>query len=133
MKFEIGQTILLNGKHYKIVGTKARSYLLEKDGKMYKATADKMTKIQNQNNAPVKSALEHKVEYTKIFNKDIKMPTNEAECAYWFDQLRCELSPENLCCDGEASRSQIQAKLRDINACWKGLETICGHKVSKDY
>lgn len=49
MSFQIGQTVQLNGKEYKIVGTKARSYLLEREGKTYKATADKLTKIQAQN------------------------------------------------------------------------------------
>ena len=47
--FEIGENVLLNGKTYKIIGTHKRSFLLEKDGKQYKATAAKMGKIQDQN------------------------------------------------------------------------------------
>jgi hypothetical protein len=41
------------------------------------------------------------------------------------------LSPENLCCDGEASRAQINYKLRSIKACWVVLETLFGKKVAE--
>ena len=30
------------------------------------------------------------------------------------DSLDCDLSPENLTCDGELSRSQVQAKYREL-------------------
>jgi hypothetical protein len=66
-----------------------------------------------------------------MFNKDAKLPETEAEFEAWFHGLRSELSPENLCCDGEASRSQINNKLRDINACWSELENRLGRKVAK--
>jgi len=115
-EFQVGQVVELNGKEYKIIGTKARSYLLERDGKTYKATPDKMKKIQDQNQRPEITALQRRVKY---------------ECQVWFDTLRCELSPENLCCDGEASRSQIAAKRRDISECWKELEKIVGRKVGE--
>lgn len=134
MSFQIGETVSLNGKDYKIVGTKARSYLLERDGKTYKATANKLTKIQAQNSrpaAPAQSPLIQRLAYKRIFNAAAQLPATQAEFADWFEDLRCELSPENLCCDGEASRAQINHKLRNIKACWAELETLYGKKVAE--
>lgn len=131
MSFQIGQTVQLNGKDYKITGTHAKSFLLERDGKIYKATADKLAKIQNQNTQKQSSVLDRRLAYQRLFNKDAKLPETEAEFEAWFEGLRGELSPENLCCDGEASRSQINNKLRDINACWAELENRLGRKVAK--
>ena len=134
MSFQIGQTVQLNGKEYKIVGTKARSFLLERDGKTYKATADKLTKIQVQNSrpaAPAQSSLIQRLAYKRQFDKAAQLPVTEAEFAAWFEDLRCELSPENLSCDGEASRAHINNKLRSIKACWVELETLFGKKVAE--
>ena len=110
MSINIGDIVELNGKEYKIVGTIKRSYLLEREGKQYKATADKIKKIQQitgqRTSTPTTSYLERRVAYLKM-------------------------SPENLSCDGEASRSQVQAKLREIRGTWKELETIAGRRYSE--
>ena len=131
MSFELGQTVMLNGKEYKIIGTKARSFILERDGKQYKATADKLTKIQQQNSQPAVSYLERRVAFAKLFNPNVKLPETEAEIMEWFEQLRCDLSPENLSCDGEASRTQIKSKLVEIHGCWRELETRLGRKIKE--
>jgi hypothetical protein len=135
MSINIGDTVELNGKEYKIVGTIKRSYLLEREGKQYKATADKIKKIQQitgqRESTPTTSYLERRVAYLKIFKIDAKMPTNAEECLPFFERLVGELSPENLSCDGEASRSQVQAKLREIRGPWKELETIAGRRYSE--
>lgn len=130
-EFQIGQNVELNGKEYKIVGTHARSYLLEREGKTYKATPNKLKKIQEHNQRPQITALQRRVKFSQLFNPNAKYPETEAECQVWFERLRGELSPENLCCDGEASRSQIAAKRRDISECWKELEKIVGRKVGE--
>lgn len=49
-----------------------------------------------------------------------------------FMQLTGELSPENLTCDGELSRTQINAKYRKIMAEWKQLEKAYGSQVTED-
>jgi len=49
-----------------------------------------------------------------------------------FDALCCRLSPENLCCDGELSRSQTQVRYRQIKKEWRALEIQVGRKVSQD-
>jgi hypothetical protein len=139
----IGQEVELNGKTYKVIGTVKKSYLLEKDGKQYKATADKIKKIQNHNTAKAQAStaassssaqfpfLENKLRFIRIFDKSAQLPTNEQECMSWFFQLSGELSPENLHCDGEASRSQVQQKLKNIRGAWKELERIAGKKFSE--
>ena len=49
-----------------------------------------------------------------------------------FVELACSLSPENLSCDGELSRSQVQAKYRRLDKEWKKIEAEVGRKVSED-
>lgn len=49
-----------------------------------------------------------------------------------FLDLSSQLSPENLCCDGEASQSYVRQKLRRINKEWKELEKQVGHRVTED-
>jgi hypothetical protein len=49
-----------------------------------------------------------------------------------FLSLCSRLSPENLCCDGEASQTYIQRELKSIRAEWNKLEKKIGFKVSED-
>jgi hypothetical protein len=76
--------------------------------------------------------LEQKVKFMQFWHKDAKLPTNEQECIPFFENLCGELSGENLTCDGELSRSQIQQKLIQIKATWKELESIAGRQFSED-
>lgn len=131
----VGQEVELNGIVYKVVGTIKKSYLLEHDGKQYKITADKIKRIQNYKSGETSVGfphLERRLKFAQIFNKAAKLPTNEQECMGWFFQLSGELSPENLSSDGEASASQVRAKLSDIRATWRELEKIAGRKFSED-
>jgi hypothetical protein len=139
--FKIGDEVTLNGKQYTITGTIARSFILTRDGKQYKATADKLSKIQNQNSQPKAptnkadsdlAALQHSIDYRKIFNPTAHLPSTEAEIFEEFSRLTNELSPENISCDGECSRSQIAARRASINAQWRALETILGRKVTEN-
>jgi len=49
-----------------------------------------------------------------------------------FERLYMRLSPENLHMDGEASRSQVIQRERQIKREWKALEAELGHKVPYD-
>ena len=40
------------------------------------------------------------------------------------DSLDCDLSPENLSCDGELSRSQVQVKYRQLTQAAKELQKL---------
>lgn len=133
MSIKIGQVLIMDKKEYKVVGTDKRSFILEHNGKQYKATAEKINKIieQEKHSKLEFPYVEHRIKRMNIFKLDAKMPTNFKECIPFFETLCGELSPENLCCDGEATRGQIIAKQRQISAEWKELEKISGKKVSE--
>lgn len=48
-----------------------------------------------------------------------------------FVRLACALSPENLSCDGELSRSETQRKYRSLIREWRKLESVVGRKVEE--
>lgn len=50
-----------------------------------------------------------------------------------FEHLYLRLEPENLTCDGEASRHQVACRERQIKREWKALELQVGHKVPYDH
>jgi hypothetical protein len=145
-EFKIGDDVLLNGKEYKIVGTVKRSFKLERDGKFYKATANMMGKIKDQNSNGIgvgrkrkkrqpKSDtfyMEQRVARRRIFEPNVKMPETNDELLDALDTLCAELSPENLSCDGELSRTAINQRLRAIRGEWKEIEKKLGRKVSED-
>jgi hypothetical protein len=144
MDFQIGQEVNLNNKRYTIAGTVKRSFLLERNGKTYKATSAMMKKIQEQNKLGVGMSrrkrqtrsttfhMEKRLAHKKIFNPDAKMPETEEELMKELDGLCCELSPENLSCDGEISRTAIRQKASAIRAEWKEIERKLGRKVSEE-
>ena len=137
--FQNGDTVEVYGKEYTVVGTVKRSYAVKNsEGKTYKVTAKNM-KLIRSTDAPMEaevnvpcasqsSALEEMLRFKKMWNKDAKLPTDEASCAYWFEDLEGQLSPEILHCDGEASAAQVKVKLAQIKKAWKELEKIQGKK-----
>jgi len=46
-----------------------------------------------------------------------------------FAGLACRLSPENLCCDGEISRAEVNKRRRKIDREWINLEKEFGQMV----
>lgn len=48
-----------------------------------------------------------------------------------FLDLTCQLSPENLHCDGEISKSEAKRKLARIRNEWRALEKKAGRRVSE--
>ncbi len=57
-----------------------------------------------------------RLKWMKIFDKSAKLPETKEEVEKWWDRIDCDLSPENLCCDGEISASAARAKARQLNA-----------------
>ena len=72
-----------------------------------------------------------KIGRKRIFNPDAKMPETEEELWDALDSLCMELSPENLSCDGELNRSEINVKLRAIRGEWGEIEKKLGYMVSE--
>lgn len=141
-KFKIGDKVDLNNETYEIVGTIKRSWVLEKDGKKYKATSNMMSRIKEDNETygvrkkrAKKSSthyMEKRLAYRRVFDKSAKLPETESEL---FDNLiviSSDLSPENLCCDGEISRTATNTKYRALKAEWREVENLLGRKVSED-
>lgn len=127
--------IFSNGKkEFKVVGMEKRSYLLADDkGIIYKASLSKIKKglklvsKGSESFEKVKyPALQNRVEMESFFNPSSKMPESLEDCEKWFERLENELSPENLSCDGERSRTQIINKKREIDQVWKELQKITG-------
>jgi len=48
-----------------------------------------------------------------------------------FIDMACELSPENLNCDGEICHAQAQRKYQNIMKRWHKLESEVGRTVSE--
>lgn len=133
MNNQIGQSVTLNGKTYQITGVEKRSFILELEGKKFKATQDKINKILAQNSQPKVEFpyLENRLKMKRLWKKDAQLPVSEKEIMEWFESLSCELSPENLSCDGELSRTQVNLKLQNIRGAWRELEVRLGRKVTE--
>ena len=57
-----------------------------------------------------------------LSGRQIKFPLDQEDVNYLGNMLSGELSPENLHCDGEISRSQAQAKYRKLMNVVKDLK-----------
>ena len=70
--------------------------------------------------------------FEAIFNGTlIETPKTRAECKPLFIRLSTDLSPENLCCDGELPPAQVRARYDHLQQVWAELETIFGRKVTE--
>ena len=49
-----------------------------------------------------------------------------------FFDLACRLSPENVSCDGELSRAEVNRRYKQLNAEWADLEKQAGCKVDEN-
>lgn len=68
--------------------------------------------------------VEQKNSWGKIFgNKPLSL-LNAADRQKIADSIDAELSPENLTCDGELSRAQVNAKYRMLTRAAKELQSI---------
>ena len=75
--------------------------------------------------------LEQKLRIKRLFDKEAKLPTTPDECKPWFGALACDLSPENLHCDGEITVAAARKKAKEIHKAWKYLEGIYGQEVDE--
>lgn len=65
-----------------------------------------------------------RLKWASIFNKGAHLPTTQAEVDTWRNQIETDLSPENLCCDGEISGAAVSRKLRGLKAELKELARL---------
>ena len=74
------------------------------------------------------TALQKYIDQKNRWNSLIKSPQFEIKTAQGrqsvANSLDCDLSPENLSCDGELSRSQVQVKYRALTQVAKELQKL---------
>lgn len=67
-------------------------------------------------NDALKAYIDHENTHLKIFGfPELKYPTTESEKNELLERIECDLSPENLSCDGELPPHQVQNKARFLN------------------
>ena len=70
--------------------------------------------------------IDQKNAWTRFFNSPaINFPLTQAEVNSLASSLDADLSPENLHCDGEISRTQAQSKYNYYGRVIKELEKYC--------
>ncbi len=115
---DLGAIFTLNGREWRLVGAKPRSpkypFLAEctKSGKVFKLPLNGVARAIN--GAPKSQT---------GLTKNIKEG---------FQRVACNLSPENLCCDGELPMAQVRKRRAALNREWKALEQRVGRTVSED-
>ncbi len=78
----------------------------------------------------VKTELDLYLERKNIFSKSkiLRKDLNDQSVAKRvIAMINCDLSPENLCCDGELSRSQINKKERHLLAARQEAQGFLSH------
>jgi len=68
--------------------------------------------------------LEMKNKWSKIFNGKELSLLNAQDRQKIADSLNADLSPENLTCDGELPRSQVQQRYQFLTRCARELQSI---------
>jgi hypothetical protein len=68
--------------------------------------------------------LDRKNSFAKLFGHKALSLQNAADRQRIADSIDAELSPENLSCDGELPRSQVQARYRALTAAAKELKKL---------
>jgi hypothetical protein len=68
--------------------------------------------------------LDRKNSFSKLFGQKALSLQNAADRQRIADSIDADMSPENLTCDGELSRSQVQARYRALMAAAKELKKL---------
>ncbi len=76
------------------------------------------------NTSTIEQYVEQKNRWGAIFGSKPLSLLNKADRQKIADSLDADLSPENLTCDGELSRSQVQAKYRMLTRAAQELLSI---------
>lgn len=118
----IGEKVTVQGKEYTIIGTHKRSLLLQ-DGKgvKYKITEERLNRMLS--GLPPKS---RKAPNPRNFTGYV--PTSPEAIIKRLQHIECEMSPENLTCDGEASASYVREKKSRLTAERRALVQALGRE-----
>ena len=72
----------------------------------------------------LKTYLNRKNAYATLFGGKELSLQNATDRQKIADSIDCDLSPENLTCDGELPRSLVQARYKDLTAAAKELQKV---------
>ncbi len=72
----------------------------------------------------IEQYVERKNAFAKLFGTKPLSLLNAKDRQSIADSIDAELSPENLTCDGELSRSQVQARYQFLTRCAQELRSI---------
>jgi len=119
---QIGEKVVLRGKTYEIIGYTKKSYLLKgENGKTYKCGPGKLERLI----CGIPRAVHRRT------TAEMQAPTLTPEQAIErLKQIECELSPENLSCDGELSRTAVQRRYTALMREKRVLEARLGRKLT---
>ena len=76
------------------------------------------------NISTIEQYVERKNSFAKLFGSKPLSLLNAEDRQKIADSIDCELSPENLTCDGELSRSQVQARYQFLTRAAQELQSI---------
>ena len=67
---------------------------------------------------------------SKIFKRPYKLPTKKTAMKH-IAAIYAQLSPENLCCDGELRGAELQRKYKELKEALFYCESLLGKKVTE--
>lgn len=76
-----------------------------------------------------KAYFEREIAVAKLFGRPLEMP-NKENALQWARRIECDLSPENLNCDGEISRAEANRKYKVLMAAKAHVEKVAGRKFT---
>lgn len=122
----IGEKVILNGKSYEVIGTHKRSLLLQDDRQVkYKITEERLRRMLA--GEPPKP---RKPSKRRVFEGNL--PSDPQAIIKRLSQIECELSPENLTCDGEAPKYYVREKSARLNAERRALIQALGREPTSE-
>jgi len=94
-----------------------------------KAVVDLESRVFSQGAMDMLSYFDKEVNFNRIFgNNGLSLP-NKANAQQWIDKIEHALSPENLTCDGELSRSQVVVKKRELDRALAEVTALQGIRL----
>lgn len=59
------------------------------------------------------------------------VPLNKDTAMWWASAIYCRLSPENLSCDGECSRTEVNRKYKELMGALRECEKVMGRPITE--
>lgn len=133
----IGKVITVQSKEYVIEGISKRSFIVvaTKTGSKYVVSPAKLDRLINaefpKSVAILPVFFQQQRKMAEIFNRTFDEPTKD-NAVKWAGIVYSNLSPENLTCDGELSRTAVQQKAKELYAALNYLNRLAGREITEE-